>query len=475
MYVYVNKMFKSMTSIINKKKNTIKKIREQKKTMYFFCMITFIEILITLIILIPSRPTVYYAQDSNAAAEAIPLVRVPAPTLKYRINPGDNVSDVNETVQVSDVFMMLVKGRCSQINNFDNFENLNLVNNTVLKNAAVKPELSNFQACMIRTTSASDAVITENDCVAKAQCRSNKPICYQHEMCYLLSDGLADLCLSGIYNDYCVRSGRGNVDNNGKNDSPFYYGESLFYNFVLIFCILSLVCNIVFLVIMVFFSQYTIREYKLARVKCYRAAVACGKKCHKCCNKKKDDKKNEDKNNDDKSNGTKKMSKYLDGCYKACCSSFAVMLFFGVLDLGIVAFSSMSYHILVRPPISGDIFGGPGGRVGDNKTIANVVNLNPNTYDANNHFESFHPLISPILTEFLVPAMLLLAAVISVPIFIYRILFVYSVLYPEDIKEDIEEDNRQQKSKVNDKKGGDSSDSDEEEVWLNYRDIELRF
>ena len=169
-----------------------------------------------------------------------------------------------------------------------------------------------------------------------------------------------------------------------------------------------------------------------------------------------------------------KMSKYLDGCYKTCCSSFAVMLFFGVLDLGIVAFSSMSYHILVRPPISGDIFGGPGGRVSDNKTIANVVNLNPNTYDANNHFESFHPLISPILTEFLVPAMLLLAAVISVPIFIYRILFVYSVLYPQDINEE----NQQQKSKVDVNNGDDSDDGDDlddKNPWLAYRDIELRF
>ena len=359
---------------IRRAKNTIKKIREQKKTMYFFCMITFIEILITLIILIPSRPTVYYAEDSNVAAEAIPLIRVPTPTLKYRMNPGDNVSEVNETVQVSDIFMMIEKGRCSQINNFDNFENLKLVNNSVLKNATVEPELSNFQACMKRKTSTSDAVITRNDCVDKARCKSNKPICYQHEMCYLLSDGLADLCMTGIYNDYCVRSGSNNTDNGG---------DSLFYIFVLVFCITSLVCNIVFLIIMVFFSQYTIREYKLARMKCFRAAAACGKTLKNKACKKKDDKEEE------------KEEEEIDPTKKTCCSSVLLMLIFGLLDLGIIAFSSMSYHILVRPPISGDIFGGDGKRVGENKTIPNAVNLNPNTYDANNRFESYSPTHQP--------------------------------------------------------------------------------
>lgn len=310
--------------------------------------------------------------------------------------------------------MMLEKGRCSQINNFDNFENLKLVNNSVLKNATAEPELSTFQACMKRTNSIEEGVTDNDNCVDNARCKSNKPICYQHEMCYLLSDGVADLCLSGIYNDYCVRSGSNNTDNGG---------DSLFYIFVLVFCITSLVCNIVFLVIMVFFSQYTIREYKMARMKCFRAAAACGKTLKNKACKKKDDKEEE------------KEEEEIDPTKKTCCSSVLLMLFFGLLDLGIVALSSMSYHILVRPPISGDVFGGAGGVVGENKTIPNAVNLNPNTYDANNRFESYHPLISPILTEFLVPAMLLLAAVIAVPIFIYRILFIYSVLYPDDIEE----------------------------------------
>ena len=166
---------------------------------------------------------------------------------------------------------------------------------------------------------------------------------------------------------------------------------------------------------------------------------------------------NGDDGDDDDEKTEKKTFKL--GKRTKCCAQFWFMLFFVLLDLSIVGLSSMSYHILVRPPISGDIF-----NVG-----VNGVKLEANSYDANQKFDSIHPTISPILTEFLVPAMLLLAAVFGSMILLYRVVFVYSVIYPDTIE------NNQTSENVKTDENAKIVPTYRRDLLLNNQDIKLRF
>ena len=418
-------------------RNSFKKIREQKKTMYFFCFVTFVEILITILIFIPSRTSTYYTADSDAPLRAIPLIRIPEPKIKL------NGRDVTQ----SQIFMMLEKGRCSLLNSLNNISNINVANTlvyqqsiTIEKNTAKAPDLSKFNSCMARETSLEDAIdadgsLTDADGSCPT-CQGDKPICYRHEFCYMQSNGTANICLSGIYNDYCVRSG-----SNGSG------GDLLFYDLVLSFCVISLFSNIMFLIILIVFLTETLNDFKNSVKTCGERAKDCTKRCRK--------------KQDPKKETTKKTFKL--GKRTKCCAQFWFMLFFVLLDLSIVGLSSMSYHILVRPPISGDIF-----NIG-----VNGVKLEANSYDANQKFDSIHPTISPILTEFLVPAMLLLAAVFGSMILLYRVVFVYSVIYPDTI----EIKHKSDKKKIENVETDDDVDDEpyDDEYLINNQDIKLRF
>lgn len=413
-----------------KTKNIMKKFLQYRKLMDFFAFVAFLQLLFAFIIFLPNRPIMY----SNGVA--YPLIRTAKPTTKTKIKNidinykqdfannvyvteiEDNETETFRDVKASEIFTMLPKRRCSGIKSItkDNWKNMNINTTLLLGSTGNLYDPNTFQSCMIRSDSQEDAI--SSGCRKGATCETDQAVCYQSEFCYYQTNGVANLCVEGLYNDFCVRSGS-------------LQDDQLFYNLIWSFVALSVFGNLSLFIVLVWLGNFNLRELLKCVKGCSDNARRCYKSC-RCC-KKKEEKQDNIKNesveeirsrlqNESQEKTKQKLKERKRKRQQECCRN-GLIVGFAITDLAVITLSAMCYHLLVRKPGSGEKFFNPD----------SSMELEPNMYDSNNVFDEKHPVISPVLTEYCVPALLLITSCIGVVLFFYRIILIYAVLFPDEI------------------------------------------
>ena len=384
-----------------------------------------------------------------------------------------NYYGLSETQVTTEIFNKLVDGTA----NITDFQEIgDCTKNCVTIYDFTKINKENYKSCLKNDFNSGDTGVVTAECDAEQRCThednedivSSNRTCMRNEYCKVASRSAADICVPGLYYDYCVAAGSGNggfisFDYREMRDNSFYSMVGFASIFFIIF-------NALILLLFLFFAV----EKPSGERKCLSSITKCFARIN-CCSKKEDSevtpqekialkrelyaKLDDIKTNDDLQKFNKKFlgkeppakqtpiteelyhdielnfdpaaaeeagevtkEKKKEGksiLFWVTVGFFSVMV---LMQLFCVVLYFISYVYLTSLV----------------SEIGDGITFEPNSYQGNNGtFHNIHPNISPVLTAFFTPALLLITAVIQCFLIIAEGIIAFSIYRSK--KEAVEE------------------------------------
>ena len=320
-------------------KDEFEKRRKQALT---FLLISFFQLIFCILILASSTPPRGSIPMTHSAKEDIQLTLNQTNWLKGKV--WNNESDVSQGyADVHDFFMTLPSGSCSQLSdandlegevteftkaigtyaqNFVKVSNINYYNleekevetgifNKMIDGTAVAADFQQvgncetdcvtiydfrginkdkYKSCLKNDFNSGDGGIVTAECKVNQRCihKNNEDIvssnrtCMRNEYCKVASRSAADICVPGLYYDYCVAAG-----GDDGNFISFDYREmrdNSFYSMVGFASIFFITFNALILLLFLFFAV----EKPSGERKCLSSITKCFARINCCCKKEED-------------------------------------------------------------------------------------------------------------------------------------------------------------------------------------------
>lgn len=488
-------------NIYTRYKKIIKEeFEKRRKQALTFLLISFFQLIFCILILASSTPPRGSIPMTHSAKEDIQLTLNQTNWLKGKV--WNNETDVGQGyADLHDIFMTLPSGSCSQLTADDdngevseftkaigtyaqNFVAISNINYYELEEKVVEAEIFNkmvdgtavtadfqqvgnctencvtiydfrgitkdkYKSCLKNSFNAANTGVITAECKKKDLCRENggsNRTCMQNEYCKVASRSVADICVPGLYYDYCVAAG----GDDGKFIA-FDYTEmrdNSFYSMVGFASIFFIAFNALILLLFLFFAV----EKPSGERKCLSSITKCFARIN-CCSKKEEEKDEPAKEPPAKEPPAKKkteeppvkpeefilyhdielnfdpaaaeeagMEVTKEDKETVESTEFWVILgFFGVMVL--MQIFCVVLYIISYIYLTSLVGGG--------------ITFEPNTYHGNGTFHNIHPNISPALSAFFTPALLLITAVVQCFLIIAEGLIAFSII--RNKKETLEE------------------------------------
>ena len=320
------------------KKIIKEEFEKRRKQALTFLLISFFQLIFCILILASSTPPMGSIPLTHSAKEDIQLTPKQTNWLKGKVFNGES-NVAQGYADVHDFFMTLPSGSCSQLtdaNDLDdevseftraigthaqnfvvisnnNYYGLNEIKVTTdIFNDLVdgKADMTHFnkfgkctkdcvtiydfrditkdkyKSCLKNDFNSGDTGVVTSECKEDQLCKSNEGsvssnrTCMRNEYCKIASRSAADICVPGLYYDYCVAAGSATGD-----FISFDYREmrdNSFYSMVGFASIFFITFNALILLLFLFFAV----EKPSGERKCLSSITKCFARINCCCKKK---------------------------------------------------------------------------------------------------------------------------------------------------------------------------------------------